>query len=324
MLIVCCVISPLGIAEWHSASRDIMGTRITLTFWEDDTQRASDISQTVFAEFTRLDQLLSPYIASSELSRINREAAKGPINISVEVMRLLDKALYFGKLTDGAFDISFASLGRFYNYREGQKPTAEQWQIFRAAIDYRKIQLDRKQGTVFFAHPKLAIDLGGIAKGYAVDKAIEILDQQGITNASISAGGDSRLLGDKQGKPWVVGIKHPRAAKDNANDSNTALILLLSNTAISTSGDYERYFMDPDSGERIHHIIKPQSGRSASGVMSVSILGAQGFDTDPLSTSVFVMGVDRGLALINRLPGFDAVIIDSRGKVHYSQGLVAP
>jgi thiamine biosynthesis lipoprotein len=320
----CWVVSPFGSAEWHSSSRDIMGTRITLTLWEEQAARATLISEKVFAEFTRLDQLLSPYIAASELSHINREAAKGPVKISNEVRQLLDKALYFGKLTDGAFDISFASLGRFYNYREGQQPTAEQWQLFRAAIDYRKIELDRKQNTVFFAHPKLAIDLGGIAKGYAVDKAIEILRQQGVAHASISAGGDSRLLGGKRGSQWVVGIKHPRAKKETVENSNTALVLPLSNTAISTSGDYERYFIDPVTGERIHHIIKPQSGRSASGVMSVSVLGTQGFDTDPLSTSVFVMGVERGLALINRLPDFDAVIIDSRGKVHYSQGLMAP
>ncbi len=259
---------------------------------------------------------------------LNRNATKGPVKISSEMLHLLDKAIYYGKITDGAFDISFASLGQFYDYRRGQRPTAEQIQEFKTAIDYRKIHLDRENSKVHFLHPKLKIDLGGIAKGYAVDRSIAILKRQGVKHASISAGGDSRMLGDKRGRPWVVGIKKPRSTKtvidhDDSNKSS-ALVLPLQNIAISTSGDYERYFIDRDSGKRIHHIIKPQSGRSVSGVMSVSVMGPLGFDTDPLSTSVFVMGVNEGLKLINRLPDFDVVIIDIHGKVHYSQGLMAP
>jgi thiamine biosynthesis lipoprotein len=135
-------------------------------------------------------------------------------------------------------------------------------------------------------------------------------------HASLSAGGDSRVLGDKRGRPWLVGIKNPRA-------DAVAISLPLDNVAVSTSGDYERYFI-ADSGERVHHIINPRTGKSTSGVNSVTIIGPQGFDTDPLSTSVFVMGPEKGLALINKLPGFDAVIITSQGKVLYSQGLENP
>ncbi len=314
--------------DWHTDGRDIMGTRITLTFWEKDPSRAHIITELVFAEMQRLDQLLSPYKENSELSKVNRNAHKAPVEISEKMLYLLDKAIYYGKITNGAFDISYASLGQFYDYRRGQQPTAEQLQAFKSAIDYRKIELDRENSKVYFRHPKLIIDLGGIAKGYAVDRVITILKGQGVKHASISAGGDSRMLGDKRGRPWIVGIKNPRLAGPEAEKItdaiSSALVLPLQDIAISTSGDYERYFIDHETGERIHHIIKPQSGRSASGVMSVSVLGPLGFDTDPLSTSVFVMGVRSGLELIDRLPGFDAVIIDAHSKVHYSQGLTPP
>ncbi len=236
--------------------------------------------------------------------------------ISPELTRLIDKSLYYSRLTDGAFDITFASLARYYDYRKRLTPSEAQRAALLPAINYRLIHLDKQQRTLWFEHPQLYIDLGGIAKGYAVDRGIAILRSHGVMHASLSAGGDSRVLGDKRGRPWLVGIKNPRA-------DAVAISLPLDNVAVSTSGDYERYFI-ADSGERVHHIINPRTGKSTSGVNSVTIIGPQGFDTDPLSTSVFVMGPEKGLALINKLPGFDAVIITSQGKVLYSQGLENP
>jgi thiamine biosynthesis lipoprotein len=268
----------------------------------------------------RIDQHFSPYIASSELSRANQQAvlatADKPLVISPELTRLIDKSLYYSRLTDGAFDITFASLARYYDYRKRLTPSEAQRAALLPAINYRLIHLDKQQRTLWFEHPQLYIDLGGIAKGYAVDRGIAILRSHGVMHASLSAGGDSRVLGDKRGRPWLVGIKNPRA-------DAVAISLPLDNVAVSTSGDYERYFI-ADSGERVHHIINPRTGKSTSGVNSVTIIGPQGFDTDPLSTSVFVMGPEKGLALINKLPGFDAVIITSQGKVLYSQGLENP
>ena len=268
----------------------------------------------------RIDQHFSPYIASSELSRANQQAvlatAEKPLAISAELTRLIDKSLYYSRLTDGAFDITFASLARYYDYRKKLTPSEAQRAALLPAINYRLIHLDKQHRTLWFEHPQLYIDLGGIAKGYAVDRGIDILRGYGIAHASFSAGGDSRVLGDKRGRPWLVGIKNPRA-------DAVAISLPLDNVSVSTSGDYERYFI-ADNGERVHHIINPRTGKSTSGVNSVTIIGPLGFDTDPLSTSVFVMGPEKGLALINRLPGFDAVIITSQGKVLYSQGLIDP
>lgn len=307
-------------AKWHSDAQDVMGTRVSLTFWLEDDAKAAIALAAVMAEMHRIDQHFSPYIASSELSRANQQAvlatADKPLVISPELTRLIDKSLYYSRLTDGAFDITFASLARYYDYRKRLTPSEAQRAALLPAINYRLIHLDKQQRTLWFEHPQLYIDLGGIAKGYAVDRGIAILRSYGVVHASLSAGGDSRVLGDKRGRPWLVGIKNPRA-------DAVAISLPLDNVAVSTSGDYERYFI-ADSGERVHHIINPRTGKSTSGVNSVTIIGPQGFDTDPLSTSVFVMGPEKGLALINKLPGFDAVIITSQGKVLYSQGLENP
>jgi len=304
--------------EWYSDTQDIMGTEVSATLWHENPVKAKAALVAVMSEMRRIDKMLSPYISGSELYRINETAAKAPVSISRELEALIDKSLYYSQISDGAFDISFASVGRYYDYRRKFQPDSKQRQALLNAIDYRLITLDKTHHTLFFAKPQLRIDLGGIAKGYAVDRAISLLRKQGVKHASVSAGGDSRVLGDKNGRPWLIGIKNPRA-KDQV-----AVVLPLTDTAVSTSGDYERYFIDQETGQRVHHIINPGTGLSVSGVTSVSILGAMGFDTDPLSTTVFVLGVEKGLQLINRLKGIDGIIIDSKGKMHYSEGLMPP
>lgn len=305
-------------AEWFSRTESIMGTEVSATVWHSDKHQADLLLNTVMVEFTRLDNALSPYKTDSELFRINQMAAVAPVKITREFEVLINKSLFYSQLSNGAFDITFSSLGRFYNYREKQSPDTQKIKSLVEAINYQLITLNEDLHTIFFKHPDLHIDLGGIAKGYAVDRAIALLREKGVEHAVVSAGGDSRVLGDRRGRPWVIGIKNPRA-----NDKVATLIPLV-DTAISTSGDYERYFIDQASGQRVHHILNPRTGRSASEVTSVSVIGPDGFDTDPLSTTVFVMGVEKGLQLLNSLQGFDGIIIDRKGKVHYSNGLMPP
>jgi FAD:protein FMN transferase len=308
-------------AAWHGDTQSIMGTRITASLWLEDAAAAEAALAAVMAEMRRIDEHFSPYIETSELSRANRLAAKAnaqqPLKISPELTLIIDKALYYSRLSEGAFDITFASLGRYYDYRAKLSPSEQQREALLPAINYRLVHLDKTRRELWYERPQVYIDLGGIAKGYAVDRALALLSARGVQHASVSAGGDSRVMGDKLGRPWMVGIKNPRA------EDAVAITLPLENVAISTSGDYERYFIN-DAGERVHHIINPRTGKSTQGVNSVSIIGPLGFDTDPLSTTVFVLGPEKGLALINRLPGFDAVIITSAGKVLYSEGLASP
>ncbi len=300
-------------AAWHSRQAAIMGTRIGVEVWHLDEAQAQQAMDEALSEFHRLDQALSPYIESSELYRVNQEAAARPVKISREFCDLIQTSLEFSRLTDGAFDITFASIGYQYDYREGIKPSDEAIAQSLPLINYRLIKLDRKNLTVSFEKPGVRIDLGGIAKGYAVDRAIQILQRHGIRNALVSAGGDSRILGDHHGRPWNIGIQAPRKRQ------GLAAVLPLTETAISTSGDYERYF--ERDGVRYHHILSPKTGRSAGELHSVTILGPNATRTDALSTSVFVLGLNAGLELIDGLEDVEAVIIDSRGDMHTSKGL---
>lgn len=305
-------------ADWYSEQREIMGTRIAVELWSDDAEQARAAIAAVMAEMERIDQGMSPWIDSSELARINRDAGSEPVAISDEMYKLIETSLRYSKLSGGAFDISFASVGYLYDYRRHVEPDDGTLQRHIDAVDYRAIELDPRERTIRFRKPGMRIDLGGIAKGHACDRVVELLRQRGIHHAIVTAGGDSVILGDRRGRPWMVGIRDPHAA----DPDKVAINLPLSDVALSTSGDYERYFLDGE--RRVHHILDPKTGRSASAVRSVSILAPRGIDSDALSTSVFVLGVERGMALVNRVEGADAIIIDNRGAIFYSTGLMRP
>jgi FAD:protein FMN transferase len=303
-------------AVWHSASRAIMGTAIHTELEASSNEAAQRAIDTVMLEMTRIDNAMSVYKADSELSRVNTHAAKAPLTISQELFDLIEVSLNVSAMTHGAFDITFASVGRYYDYRKHQHPTAKQITQALPAINYRHIRLNKAKRSIQFTHPGVYIDLGGIAKGHAVDRCLALLKQQNITHAIVTAGGDSGILGDKNGQPWMVGIQAPR------DKSGVAAVIPLEDSAISTSGDYERYF--EADGKRYHHILNPRTGTSASGVQSVTIIGPNATLTDGLSTGIFVLGLEKGLALVNQLKDIDAVIVDAQGKLHYSQGLSQP
>src|SRR5690606_7524024 len=207
-------------AEWYSDQQDIMGTRVDVNLWHDDPAQGPAAVAAVMTEMRRIDAEYSPYIETSQLSRANRLAplasATEPLVISAELSELLAKSLYYGRLTEGAFDITYASLGRYYDSRAQQKPSFDQQQDLLPAINYQHVKLDARAHSLHFSHPQVYLDLGGIAKGYAVDRAIAIVQQMGVAHASVSAGGDSRVIGNKLGRPWLVGIKNPRSETDVA------------------------------------------------------------------------------------------------------------
>lgn len=301
-------------AKWFEDSQAIMGTNIHVELWSDSTQQGQGAIQMVMDEMRRIDQAMSPYIESSELSLLNKHGAKDYVAVSKELFDLIVLSVELAKETDGAFDITFASVGYLYNYREHQKPQQSQVTELLKAVNYRHLRFDSHNNRIFFAHPNVKIDLGGIAKGHAVDNAIELLRNSGIKHALVTAGGDTKLLGDRLGKPWMVGIRDPR------NQHKQTVVLPLANTGLSTSGDYERYF--EQDGKRYHHILSPKTGESAYEVQSVSIIGNRSTLNDALSTAVFVLGVHKGMDLLNRTPGYDGIIVDNQRKLHYSNALV--
>ena len=307
------VAAPQG--GWHHRDEAIMGTAIRVELWADDEREAQSAITAVMDEMHRIDHAMSPHKPASELSRINRDAAREAVPLSAEMYRLIERAIEFSRFSDGAFDITFASVGNLYDYRAGTAPTAEQLERGRAAIGWQHLILEPKSRTLRFAREGMRIDLGGFAKGHAVDNGVAILSALGIGNAIVTAGGDSHVIGDRRGRPWTIAIRDPRRAE------GVVALLPLEDTAISTSGDYERCF--ERDGVRHHHVIDPRSGRSADAVRSVTILAPDGLTTEALSKTVFVLGVERGLALIENLSGVDAVVVDANGVLHYSSGLLS-
>ena len=325
LILVMLILSRPLMAQWFEDEEAIMGTPVRVELWSDDPPAAKTAIAAVMSEMHRIDALMSPFKSDSELARINREAGKNPLTISKELFQLIQKAQSISRLTAGVFDISFASVGYLYDYRKGIHPSVPEIKTHLPAVNYRAIRLDSRIHSLFFSQPGMRIDLGGIAKGYAVDRAIQLLQQRHIRHALVSAGGDSRLLGDRRGRPWMIGIRHPRdTPKQTLQEKarTSPVVLPLSDIAISTSGDYERYFIR--DGVRYHHIINTKTGQSAHASQSATVIGPDAGMTDALSTSVFILGAQKGIALINRLPGFDAVVIDAKGRLYYSAGLMPP
>ena len=291
-----------------------MGTAIRVELWSEDRDEADAAIAAVMAEMHRIDAAMSPHKADSELSRINRDAARAAVPLSAEMARLVARAIEFSALSGGAFDISYAAVGQLYDYRAAIAPGDEAIAAARAAVGWRHLLLDRAAATLRFAREGVRIDLGGFAKGHAVDNAAAILAGRGIAHAVVSAGGDSRVIGDRRGRPWSIAIRDPRRA------DGVVAVLPLVDVAISTSGDYERFF--ERDGVRCHHLIDPRTGRSPSAIRSVTILAADGLTAEALSKAVFVLGVDAGLRLVETQAEVDAVVIDAAGRLHFSSGLL--
>ncbi|MCY7314324.1 MAG: FAD:protein FMN transferase [Rubrivivax sp.] len=301
-------------AAWLVREDAIMGTAIRVELWAEDRHAGEAAAAAVMDEMHRVDRAMSPHKPNSELCRINREAARRSVPLSEEMTRLIARAIDFSRLSGGAFDITYAAAGQLYDYRKQVRPDAAALQAARSLIGWQQLELDAQGRTLRFAREGVRIDLGGFAKGHAVDNAVALLAKRGIKHAHVSAGGDSRVLGDRRGRPWSIAIRDPRRLAE------VVAVLPLEDVSISTSGDYERYF---DAGaERVHHVIDPATGNSASGVRSVTILAADGLTSEALSKAVFVMGVTEGLALVERHGGVDAVIVDAQGALHASSNLL--
>jgi thiamine biosynthesis lipoprotein len=306
----------LAQAEWHSREEAIMGTRVAVELWSEDPALAERAMDAVIAEMRRTDELMSTYKPESQLSQVNAHAHERPIVVDADIITVVERGLEMSRLSGGAFDITYASVGYLYDYRAHQRPTDAEIAAALPGVDYRQVVVDREARTIRFLKTGVRIDLGGIAKGYAVDRAVERLRELGIRHAMVNAGGDTRLLGDRRGKPWIVGIRDPRA------EGRMVTRLPLAGEAISTSGDYERYF--EEDGVRYHHILVPGTGKSARSVRSATVLGPDATLTDALSTTVFVLGVERGMELVSRLPDVEAVVVDADGRIFYSDGLAPP
>jgi thiamine biosynthesis lipoprotein len=292
-----------------------MGTLVTITSVAPDRQRAHDAASAGFQEIHRLENLLSTWIASSELSQVNTAAGKEPITISPETMHILESSIEIARLTEGGFNILVGPAVEAWSVLDQQQVPSEMvLQAVRPLIDLRWLHLDAAQRTAYLAKSGMRVDVGGIGKGYAADMAVAAMQEAGATAGVVALSGDIKTFGRLPGsKNFPFGIRHPR------REDAVLAFIDLQDEAISTAGDYERYF--ERDGVRYHHILDPVTLQPARDCQSVTVVARDGMTADGLDTGIFVMGRERGLALIERLQGVGAVIVDRDGKVWVSSYL---
>lgn len=273
---------------------------------------AEQVVSEAFAEVERLEKLLSEWRDDSDISKINAAAGKKPVKVSDDTLRVIDAGLDVSMWSRGAFDLSWAALWGLYDFRPDsiKIPTPQELQPRLNLIDYKNIRVSAKYHTVFLKKRGMAIGTGGIAKGYALDHAGAILRGGGINDYMIFGGGQVQVHGKREGRPWRVGIQHPR------NPSTYFAALESTGASFSTSGDYEHAVFD-DSGKRWHHIIDPKTGLPAEQSLSVTIMTAEGIYADALSTAAFVLGPTKALKMLSRIAyPAEAVIVGADCKVY--------
>jgi len=302
--------------QTYSETLKLMGSRFDITVVANNQQEANQYINTAIAEIKRIEKIISSWDANSETSKINQNAGIKPVKVSAELFHLIERAKQIAKLTDGAFDISYASMDKIWKFDGSmtQMPSAQKIKQSVAKVGYQNIILNTHNQTVFLKLKGMKIGFGGIGKGYAADSAKKLLISKGVKAGIINASGDMNTWGKQpNGQEWQVAITNPM------NKNKAFALLPISNKAVVTSGNYEKYVNF--GGKRYTHIINPKTGYPASGIVSVSVFSKSAELADALATSVFVMGVDVGLNRINQLPQVECIIIDDNGGIHTSKNI---
>jgi len=297
-----------------TSARTSMGTELSLGIDGASCEVASKASAEVFALFERIEKLTDDKAADSPLRHINDSAGKEAVEVSAELFALIQLAVGFAQHTDGAFDPTFAALAGMWTFQAGdpQIPTATDIDQRRALVDYTKVVLDEKTRTVKLSVEGMRLGLGGIVKGYTMDKAVTLLKKAGVDNFILKSGGEVFVSGKPGGGNRRIGVADPRSAKNYA-------LIDVRDRALNTSSDNEKFFIE--GGVRYHHIIDASTGRPATASRSVSVLSVDATSADALSTAIFVMGPAKGMALVEQLAGVEAIIVDNDNQVHISSGL---
>ena len=307
--------APSADVRLFKRSRPMMGTIFQITVAGVPEAQAEPAVRAALDEIARLEDVLSEWRPDSEISRINASAGREPVRVSEDTFAVVKAGVEVSRWSNGAFDLSWAALRGLYDFRpgEGRVPPRRELRARLPLIDWESIELNEANRTVFLEKPDMAIGTGGIAKGYALDRAAAILDRAGIESYMLFGGGQVQVQGMRGDRPWRVGIQHPR------RDDYFAFIEATSGT-ISTSGDYEHFFMD-ERGKRWHHILDTDTGLPAEGTLSVTVVAPSGVYGDALSTACFVLGAERCLAMMAEVPGDPAaVIVDEGFRLHTTPG----
>lgn len=305
-----------------------MYTIVSITVSSDSKETAKKAIDKAFNELDRLARLLNFYSEDSEISMINKKAGDKPVKVSPETLEIIDKALYVSENTEGAFDITVGQVVRLWDFQNKVLPDEKSIKERLKLVGYKNVIVDKKKSTVFLKTKGVQIDLGGIIKGYAADKAVEVLKKNGIKSGIVAIAGDIKTFGIRpDGKLWNVGIQNPRfnsptpslekGIKGGFSDEIIASIGL-SDAAISTSGDYQRFFIK--DGKRYHHLLNPKTGYPAYGCQSVTVITRDAVFTDAFATGIFILGPQKGMDVLKRL-NFDGVIVEKDGKILATEGI---
>ena len=289
----------------------VMGTLVEITVSHSDAKLIQAVTTQAFDEMKRIEELMSTYIPDSEVSRINRAAGKAAVPVSPEVEEVIREGIYWSEQSNGAFDITVEPLVQLWDF-DGEKeiiPSENTIRKTASLVDYKNIEI--KDHTVRLKNRGMAINVGGLAKGYAVDRAISILRSK-VSNGIINAGGDLFAFGQKsKNASWNIGLQHPRKSRD------LLAAFAVKNQAVATSGDYQRYFIKDDV--RYHHIFDPQTGKPARLMISTTIITTEVMDADALATAVFVMGPDKGIEWVDSMPNVEAMLVLDDQSIRYSK-----
>ncbi len=289
-----------------------MGTLVEISTYEKNEEIAQETIQKAFKEIQRLESLMSTHIPGSEVSQINQAAGKTPVTVSKEVFEVIERAIYWAEKTQGAFDITIGPAQELWNFDAPSLPSKISIDNAVAKINYRNIQLGEQ--NIFLPEIGMKLHLGAIAKGYAVDKAVQVLKENKILNALINAGGDLKAIGNRSDKyPWKIGLQHPRKPE------SILASFSISEKAVATSGDYQKYFeLD---GKRYHHILDPKTGYPFSDSMSATVIAKSVMDADALSTALFVLGQKKGAELLDSLTEIEGIHVNAKGEISTSKNI---
>ncbi len=292
-----------------------MGTLVKITAVARSESVAQAAATAGFAEIRRLEELLSTWIPTSELSRVNAAAGILPVHVSLETLTVVQRAIQAAEMTDGGFNIAIGPAVDAWNVIEGHRiPTESELDALRPLVDLQAVHADMREQTIFLVKTGMRIDVGGIGKGYAADQAVEALRKAGAVAGVVALSGDIKTFGRlPEGKMFPVGVQHPR------QDGAVLAWIDLQDEAISTAGDYERFF--ERNGVRYHHILDPRTLQPARSCQSVTVIAREGVWADGLDTGIFVMGPERGMELVEQLPDVEAIIVDAGGRLLVSSGL---
>ncbi len=294
----------------------VMGTFARIVAIAKDSGTADECIKAAMRAIHRVDDLMSDYKSDSEISRVNQNASSEPVQVGEDTYEVIKRSVEFSRLTGGAFDVTVGPLMVLFHTAQKQStaPTPEQIAEAKSKVGFEKLELDDANRTVHFTVEGMRLDLGGIAKGYAIDKAVEAAKLSGAVGGMVDIGGDIMCFGTppEDRDSWVIGVQDPNSVLEGAEGSGLLMTLKVADLSVATSGDYQQFIII--EGKRHSHIMNRSTGGSAEGLSSVTIIAGNATDADALATAVSVMGAEKGLALIEKLSGTEAILITSEPK----------